>query len=204
MEDKRGNLIIDNSPRTEQAFSSNTAHVMTYMLENAVENGTGTEANLSNMPVAGKTGTSGEYKDRWFVGCTPYYVAAVWTGFDTPARINVSGNPAARLWKSVMRPIHDGLPYQSFTYPYLGGNTGVFGITDADIAAQTDTSPFITEPGDFQFPGLTITGDTQPEIYVAPDTHANGGGIFSDSGNAFPNDAGILSGGGGNGIVIFG
>ena len=204
VEDKRGNLIIDNSPRTEQAFSSNTAHVMTYMMENAVENGTGTEANLSNMPVAGKTGTSGEYKDRWFVGCTPYYVAAVWTGFDTPARINVSGNPAARLWKAVMRPIHDGLPYKSFTYPYLGGNTGVFGITDADLAVQTDISPFITEPGDFQFPGLTITGDAQPEIYIAPSTQANGGGIFSNNGSAFSNDVGIFTGGDSGGIVIFG
>ena len=90
MTDKQGNIVLDNPANTVQAFSANTAHVMTYMLENAVENGTGTEANLGSMPVAGKTGTSGEYKDRWFVGCTPYYVAAVWTGFDTPARINIS------------------------------------------------------------------------------------------------------------------
>ncbi len=198
--DKKGNIIIDNSPRTEQAFSPNTAHVMTYMMENAVENGTGTEANLYNMPVAGKTGTSGEYKDRWFVGCTPYYVAAVWTGFDTPARINVSGNPAARLWKSVMKPVHDGLPYRSFTYPYLGVNTGVFGITDADLLPQGNAGVFMNDGNEFQFPGLTIQGEGQPEIYVAPNNQGNGGGIFSDNGIF----QGSQNNGGNTGVVIFG
>ena len=199
--DKQGNIVLDNPANTVQAFSANTAHVMTYMLENAVENGTGTEANLGSMPVAGKTGTSGEYKDRWFVGCTPYYVAAVWTGFDTPARINISGNPAARLWKAVMRPIHEGLSYRSFPYPYLGPNTGVFGITDADLASPTNPNmnSVFTNPGSAQFPGMFITGDYQPEIYVAPDTQSTGGGFFTDNGS-FP--GGFAPGG--NNIVIFG
>ena len=126
-----GNTVIDNSPTTISAFKPNTAYTMTYMMQNAVENGTGREARLYNMSVAGKTGTSGDYKDRWFCGVTPYYVAAVWTGFDTPATINVSGNPAAQLWKKVMQPLHDGLEYKAFTYPYIGGNTGIFGIQDS-------------------------------------------------------------------------
>ena len=200
--DKQGNIVLDNPANTVQAFSANTAHVMTYMLENAVENGTGTEANLGSMPVAGKTGTSGEYKDRWFVGCTPYYVAAVWTGFDTPARINISGNPAARLWKAVMRPIHEGLSYRSFPYPYLGPNTGVFGITDADLASPTNPNmnSVFTNPGSAQFPGMFITGDYQPEIYVVPDTQSTGGGFFTDNGS-FP---GGFAPGSNNNIVIFG
>lgn len=157
--DKEGSVVLDNSPSTVQAFSANTAHVMTYMMENAVENGTGTEANLHNMPVAGKTGTSGEYKDRWFVGCTPYYVAAVWTGYDIPSRINVSGNPAARLWKSVMRPVHEGLEYRSFAYPYLGPNTNVFGITNTEVYGVENPN---TQTG-----GVTggIVVDTQPQQY---------------------------------------
>lgn len=135
---KDGETVIDNQPSTIQAFSENTAHIMTYMLENAVENGTGTEANLSNMPVAGKTGTSGDYKDRWFVGCTPYYVAAVWTGYDTPARIYTSGNPAARIWRNVMQPIHSTLEYKSFTYPYIGENTGAFSLYENE-KGEVDT-----------------------------------------------------------------
>ncbi len=128
--DYDGNTVLDNSPRTIDAFKANTAYTMTYMMQNAVENGTGTDAALWTMPVAGKTGTSGDYKDRWFCGCTPYYVAAVWTGYDTPETINVSGNPAAKLWKKVMQPLHDGLEYKSFTYPYIGENTGIFGVQD--------------------------------------------------------------------------
>ncbi len=125
-----GNTVIDNAPVSISAFKPNTAYTMTYMMQNAVENGTGKEARLYSVPVAGKTGTSGDYKDRWFCGVTPYYVAAVWTGFDTPATINVSGNPAAQLWKKVMQPLHDGLEYKAFTYPSIGDNTGIFGIQD--------------------------------------------------------------------------
>ena len=126
--DADGNTVLDNSPQTIQAFKPNTAYTMTYMMQNAVESGTGSEARLYSVPVAGKTGTSGDYKDRWFCGCTPYYVAAVWTGYDTPEAINVSGNPASQLWKKVMQPLHDGLEYRSFTYPHIGENTGIFGI----------------------------------------------------------------------------
>ena len=139
-----GNTVIDNSPSTISTFKPNTAYTMTYMMQNAVENGTGKEARLYSVPVAGKTGTSGDYKDRWFCGVTPYYVAAVWTGFDTPATINVSGNPAAQLWRKVMQPLHDGLEYKAFTYPYIGENTGIFGIQDTvypsdDFGGDTST-----------------------------------------------------------------
>ena len=133
MTDSSGNVVIDNTPKTITAFSPNTAYTMTYMLKNAVENGTGTEARLKNMAVAGKTGTTSDYKDRWFVGCTPYYVAAVWTGYDVPEYIHSSGNPAAQLWKKVMAPIHEGLAYKDFTWPYIGENTGIFGLDDSDL-----------------------------------------------------------------------
>ena len=139
--DGEGNVVIDNAPQTIAAFQPNTAHVMTYMMKNAVENGTGGDAALWYMPVAGKTGSSTDYKDRWFVGCTPYYVAAVWTGYDQPERISVSGNPAAKLWRYVMDPIHRGLDWKGFSYPYLGPDTGIFGVTppeEGDIIVGED------------------------------------------------------------------
>ena len=140
--DGEGNVVIDNSPQTIAAFQPNTAHVMTYMMKNAVENGTGGDAALWFMPAAGKTGSSTDYKDRWFVGCTPYYVAAVWTGYDQPERINVSGNPAAKLWRYVMDPVHRGLDWKGFSYPYLGPDTGLFGIVqkEEDIIIGEDES----------------------------------------------------------------
>ncbi len=124
--DSRGNVVLNNEPKTSQAFAPNTAYCMTWMMKKGVEEGTGQEARLYSMPVAGKTGTSGDYKDRWFAGCTPYYVAVVWTGFDTPERINLGGNPAAQLWRKVMAPVHEGLEWRDFTYPYLAPDTGIF------------------------------------------------------------------------------
>lgn len=132
--DSRGNIVIDNYPETIAAFEPNTAYSLTWMLKNAVAEGTGTDARLANMPVAGKTGTSGEYKDRWFAGATPYYCAVVWTGFDTPAVISSNGNPAARVWRQVMSKVHAGLAWADFTYPYLGPDTHVF------IEAPTQTA----------------------------------------------------------------
>lgn len=131
--DSAGNIVIDNQSRTIQAFSPNTAHCMTYCMKNVVNNGTGTEAQLWTTPVAGKTGTSTDYQDRWFCGLTKYYCAAVWTGYDQPERIYTSGNPAARIWKAVMQPLHEGLAYSDFDYPYLGANTGIFDIYDPEI-----------------------------------------------------------------------
>ena len=193
--DKEGNIIIDNSPNTIQAFSPNTAHIMTYMMENAVENGTGTEADLHNMPVAGKTGTSTDYKDRWFVGCTPYYVAAVWTGFDTPERISISGNPAARLWKSVMRPVHEGYEYRSFTYPYLTGNTGLFDIGTAAVPddyfpVQQTQSPNVPVP-DYIYPNYEIPGNqTVVNGGIQGTVPDQGGFVFMPDQYSDGNDAG--------------
>jgi len=136
--DSDGTIIIDNQPETIVAFEPNTAYTMTYMMQNAVSAGTGSEASLGYMPVAGKTGTSGEYKDRWFVGLTPYYVGAVWTGYDQPERIGISGNPAAQLWRKVMHQIHQGLAYKAFTYPYIGPNTGIFDIFDEDLKEENE------------------------------------------------------------------
>ncbi len=135
--DSRGNIVLDNVPQTIAAFDPNTAYCLTWMMKNAVAEGTGTEARLSNVPVAGKTGTSGEYKDRWFAGVTPYYVAVVWTGFDIPERINSNGNPAARVWRQVMSQVHSGLSWADFTYPYLGPDTHVFVEAQA-LTARSD------------------------------------------------------------------
>ena len=113
--DDTGAILIDNTPTFNTAVSDWTAYWMTSMLYDAATRGTGTAANLgSHMPTAGKTGTSTDSKDRWFVGFTPYYVAAVWTGYDTPATMRSSGNPAAQIWKLIMAPIHENLEKRDF------------------------------------------------------------------------------------------
>ena len=160
--DAKGNVVLDNSPRTIQAFQPNTAYTMTYMLKKNVEEGIAGEARLWSIPVGGKTGTSGDMKDRWFAGVTPYYVAVVWTGYDIPESISIGGNPAAQLWRKVMSRVLDGYAWKDFTWPYLGDNTGVFGLDEND-----------SDPGD----AIVVEDDDGGWTLVDPD---DGGG--NDSG----------------------
>ncbi len=104
----------------EQAISQDTADVMNELLQTVVTDhaGQATARNygLDNSPLFAKTGTTSEDKDRWFVGGTPYYVAAVWFGCDTPKQISsyVSGNPAGSIFDAVMNLIHDDLERKDF------------------------------------------------------------------------------------------
>lgn len=127
VKDRSGKIILDNQPQTIQAFSQNTARTMTYMLNNAATYGTGHESRLSNIPVAGKTGTTSANRDRWFCGYTPYYTCAVWTGYDTPETMAFSGNPATQIWQKVMSAVHADLPRKEFKISYGGSPTGIFG-----------------------------------------------------------------------------
>ena len=119
--DDKGNLVLDNTQESKQILSEKSVNYMNYCLVNAVQSGTGYDADMSSswrsvgITTAGKTGTAGDYKDRWFCGYTGYYTAAVWTGYRTPEVITTvnGGNPAAQLWKKFMEPIHRGLSNKS-------------------------------------------------------------------------------------------
>ena len=123
--DYKKNILLDKTAdlQPEQAISERTAYYMTDMMEGVVvgAGGTGQAANFAGQDIAGKTGTTTSRKDLWFVGYTPYYTAAVWTGYDQQERL-ASGlqNPSTRMWKLVMQPIHAGLPYKEFPKPQNG------------------------------------------------------------------------------------
>jgi penicillin-binding protein 1A len=99
-----------------------TAATMNSLLKSVVTSGTGTNANFrSDLDICGKTGTTDEDKDRWFIGYTPYYAAATWVGYDQPKEITgVSGNPALNLWKAVMVQIHKGKAGKTFDAANVG------------------------------------------------------------------------------------
>lgn len=118
--DANNKVILDNTQDSWVAMKEMTAWYSTYMMENTVAYGTGTGAQLENMAVAGKTGTTDNDFDRWFAGYTPYYTAVVWCGFDDPEEIvltDTDENPAVTLWQRVMSQIHEGLPYAEFSTP---------------------------------------------------------------------------------------
>ncbi len=107
--DSKGNLLLSNDDSGEIVFSQQTSYIMTKMLQNVVNNGTGRSVSLrKSVDVAGKTGTAGNDYDRWFVGYTPYYVGAVWYGYSYPKSLsNLAANPSNKVFDLVMTKLHE-------------------------------------------------------------------------------------------------
>ena len=114
VEDADGNVILENEAKSSVAMKDTTAALMNSLLQEVINGGTGYEGRISGMHVAGKTGTTNNDQDRYFVGYTPYYSCAVWVGYVHNQRIVASGNPAASMWQKVMSRIHADLPDKDF------------------------------------------------------------------------------------------
>ena len=119
--DSNDQILLRNETQEETVLSERTAFYITEMLQNVVTGGsgaTGKAANFSGQEIAGKTGTTTSRKDLWFVGYTPYYTAAVWTGYDQQERLaGYLGNPSTGLWQKVMAEVHKNLAYKDFDQP---------------------------------------------------------------------------------------
>lgn len=118
--DSRGTVLESNEPEGVEVISPQTSFLITSMMEDVVNYGTGMRANIGR-PVAGKTGTSNDYKDAWFVGYTPELVSCVWVGFDDMRRSlgpgEVGGRAAAPVWANFMRNALSGGPDSGFPVP---------------------------------------------------------------------------------------
>lgn len=112
-------VILEKVSNVKEVVKESTAYIVTSMLKDVINGSeaTGGSARLSGMTAAGKTGTSNDSFDRWFAGYTPYYAASTWVGYDTQKTVNMSGNPAAKIWKAVMQKAHEGLANKDFTRP---------------------------------------------------------------------------------------
>ena len=116
--DHNGNVLIENTSAERSVIKESTAYLLTSAMEDVVKKGTGTACQLDNMAVAGKTGTTEAYNDLWFVGYTPYYTCAVWSGYDNNEKLpDYARNFHKALWKKVMTRIHEGLPSKEFEKP---------------------------------------------------------------------------------------
>ncbi|HTX99709.1 MAG TPA: PBP1A family penicillin-binding protein [Bacteroidota bacterium] len=127
IEDKDGNVIEENTPSQREVLSEETAFIMTTLLEGVVNGGTGAHVrDYFQLPAAGKTGTTTEYADAWFVGYTPQIVAGTWVGFDNNSVHFTNwdgqgGRAAAPIWGRFMKYVYDdqsiGLPLEYFQKP---------------------------------------------------------------------------------------
>jgi penicillin-binding protein 1A len=126
--DRDGNLLEENLPLfspkepsdEERILSPQTAYLMTHLLESVVQNGTGWRAKALGRPVAGKTGTTDQFLDAWFIGYTPELITGVWVGFDDERTLgeNETGARAASpIWVNSMSKILKDRPIKDFSIP---------------------------------------------------------------------------------------
>ena len=137
---QNGELLFEKKPLKERAFSEETAFLTQQLLKTVVKFGTAAGSTIGQNDTCGKTGTTDNNKDKWFVGFTPSYCTAVWFGYDTPQAISTSSNPSVKIWRDIMTEIHKETPAQKFSVPdgiekasicpytglYEGGHTSVY------------------------------------------------------------------------------
>ena len=134
--DRDGNLLETSKLIRKKVIDMNTAYIMTNILESVVQSGTGRRVKALKRPVAGKTGTTNNLFDAWFLGYTPRYTTGVWVGFDQEASMGkgeTGSRTASPIWLDFMQKTLEGKPARTFTVPE--------GIVFAKIDAKTGLLP---------------------------------------------------------------
>ncbi|MFC1895106.1 penicillin-binding protein 1A [Thermodesulfobacteriota bacterium] len=172
--DRDGNVLEEHEPKAEKAVDKNTAYITTNLLQGVVENGTGWRVKALKRPAAGKTGTTNNLHDAWFVGYTPRYVTGVWVGFDEerPLGKGETGSRAASpIWLDFMQKVLADKTIRIFPVPE--------GVVFAKIDAET---------------GLLAIPESRRAVFecfkegTAPTQYTERPGIVSDPGQLFKFD----------------
>ena len=173
-----GELIVKSTPQEHRVVDEEVAYVMTDMLKAVLTEGTGSDASIGKMPVAGKTGTTNNKYCVWFVGYTPYYVGATYIGDDVGRKdsngnkidlrpVEGSSSTTAKLWANVMKPIHENLEVVDFEKP-SGINFYKINLTDGGLSSYGSNAAFVkgtspTRTSSYSVPTPSNTGTTQDE-----------------------------------------
>lgn len=118
--DRTGHVFEENQPKVEQVIDSRIAFISSYIMQDVVESGTGRRVKSIGRPVAGKTGTTNDVRDAWFLGFTPSMITGVWVGFDQERSLGhqeVGGRAAAPIWLYFMSKALSGAPIETFPVP---------------------------------------------------------------------------------------
>lgn len=125
IEDSQGNVIIEKTPEKDKevALSENTSWLMNKMLQTVMTQGTGRSYALSGIECIGKTGTTSDSYDRWFMGGTPEYIAGIWYGYDINKEVvyRLSANPAGTIWNTIMKEIYSNKSNPVAEFPECDG-----------------------------------------------------------------------------------
>jgi penicillin-binding protein 1A len=136
IEDRFGNILEEMNPSRERVIDKSTAYIMTSLLESVVKEGTGKRVSALKRPVAGKTGTTNDLQDAWFVGYTPRFISGVWVGYDngqTLGKGETGSRTASPIWLGFMDAILKHKPVRVFQVPE--------GVVFAKIDAETGLLP---------------------------------------------------------------
>jgi penicillin-binding protein 1A len=159
VEDRNGRLLEQNLPSSKECIAKETAFVMTDLLKGVVQEGTGWRSKELKRPAAGKTGTTNDLRDAWFIGYTPSLVTGVWVGYDDRRSLGQgeTGSRAANpIWLYFMSDTLDGSPPEDFhvpegiTFATIDGKTGLLAGADSKPrviqAFKTGTEPYEVSP----------------------------------------------------------
>ena len=187
--DHNGNVLIEKTSAGRSVIKESTAWLLTSAMEDVVTQGTGTACQLDNMTVAGKTGTTDAYNDLWFVGYTPYYTCAVWSGFDNNEKLPEDArNFHKNLWKKVMTRIHEGLPDRDFEMPAsvekisICSETGLLPRAGCPVITEYfDIGDVPTEYCDQHFYGYSEDSNDSMQEYTTEEGTYNPDGTQTDN-----------------------
>lgn len=165
--DADGNVIYESSREAHPVYEQNAARMMTDMLMGVLTEGTGRGLALSATSSAGKTGTTNDNKDGWFVGYTRYYTTSVWVGYDMPRELpGLSGATyPGRIWHQFMENIHQGLqpleflPYIRPELPATGDEEGTGGVEGTERGATEGTEGMEVMGGTENVEGMEGVGE---------------------------------------------
>jgi penicillin-binding protein 1A len=170
IEDRYGNILEEMNPRREPVIDKSTAYIMTNLLEEVVQSGTARRIKALGRPSAGKTGTTNNLHDAWYVGYTPRYVTGVWVGNDQErslGRGETGSRAASPIWLGFMQEILKAKPERVFQVPEgvvfakIDAKTGLLPIPESEktrfecfkegtVPTEYAKAPdAITEPGEF-------------------------------------------------------
>ncbi len=120
IEDRDGKVLEESVFEKKQVIEESTAYIMTSLLQSVVTEGTGWRVRALKRPAAGKTGTTDNQHDAWFMGYTPTYVTGVWVGFDQEDSLGkgeTGSRAASPIWLGFMKRILDAKPIRAFQVP---------------------------------------------------------------------------------------
>ncbi len=185
--DSEDNLVFEYVPEKTTAISGEAAATTIDVLKSVVTSGTGTAAALPNgIPSGGKTGTTDDDHDRWFMHVSPYYTTGVWVGYDNPQTVSgYSQNPAITLFNATMKPIYRNLEYKNFDLGKTMAEISSGISTEKRITVCQDSGLLATD-GCITVTSITVDGQNPP---ITEHCNIHSGSAYDPEGNGQTGDA---------------